>query len=50
MQTVVWTAAGIAQRGRKIHRQDMFFIIGIVIVFGSVAGGYAPHGDLRVLW
>jgi len=28
----------------------MFFIIGIVIVFGSVAGGYAPHGDLRVLW
>ena len=28
----------------------MFFIIGIVVVFGSVAGGYAPHGDLRVLW
>ena len=28
----------------------MFFTIGIVIVFGSVAGGYAPHGDFRVLW
>lgn len=28
----------------------MFFIIGIVVVFGSVAGGYAPHGDFRVLW
>ncbi len=28
----------------------MFFIIGLVIVFGSVVGGYMPHGDLRVLW
>ncbi|MBT3330423.1 MAG: flagellar motor stator protein MotA [Rhodospirillaceae bacterium] len=28
----------------------MFFIIGLVVVFGSVAGGYAPHGDFRVLW
>ncbi len=36
--------------GRKIDRQDMFFIIGLVVVFGSVASGYAPHGDLRVLW
>ena len=28
----------------------MFLIIGLVIVFGSVVGGYVPHGDLRVLW
>ena len=34
----------------QIIGRDMFFIIGIVVVFGSVAGGYMPHGDLRVLW
>jgi chemotaxis protein MotA len=28
----------------------MFFIIGFVIVVGSVLGGYMPHGDLRVLY
>jgi chemotaxis protein MotA len=28
----------------------MFLIIGLVVVFGSVVGGYMPHGDLRVLW
>ncbi len=28
----------------------MFFFIGVIIVVGSVIGGYAPHGDLRVLW
>ena len=28
----------------------MFLIIGLVVVFGSVVGGYVPHGDLRVLW
>lgn len=28
----------------------MFFIIGFVIVFGSVMGGYIPHGDPAVLW
>ena len=27
----------------------MFFIIGFVIVFGSVLGGYLPHGDIAVL-
>lgn len=27
----------------------MFFIIGIVVVFGSVLGGYMPHGDIAVL-
>lgn len=27
----------------------MFFIIGFVIVFGSVLGGYMPHGDIGVL-
>ncbi|MCH8111893.1 MAG: flagellar motor stator protein MotA [Proteobacteria bacterium] len=27
----------------------MFFIIGFVVVFGSVLGGYMPHGDLMVL-
>ncbi len=27
----------------------MFFIIGLVVVFGSVLGGYLPHGDIRVL-
>ena len=28
----------------------MFFIIGLVVVIGSVLGGYMPHGDIRVLW
>lgn len=28
----------------------MFLIIGLVVVFGSVLGGYLPHGDPRVLW
>lgn len=28
----------------------MFVIIGIVVVFGSVIGGYMLHGDLAVLW
>ncbi len=28
----------------------MFFIIGFVIVFGSVLGGYMPHGDIAVLF
>ncbi len=27
----------------------MFFIIGIVVVFGSVLGGYLPHGNIAVL-
>jgi chemotaxis protein MotA len=27
----------------------MFFIIGLVIVFGSVLGGYLPHGEFGVL-
>jgi chemotaxis protein MotA len=27
----------------------MFFIIGFVIVFGSVLGGYLPHGEFSVL-
>ena len=27
----------------------MFFLIGLVVVFGSVLGGYLPHGDLGVL-
>ena len=27
----------------------MFFLIGVVIVFGSVIGGYMPHGDLAIL-
>ena len=27
----------------------MFFIIGIVVVVGSVLGGYMPHGDIAVL-
>jgi chemotaxis protein MotA len=34
----------------QIDGRDMFLIIGLVVVFGSVAGGYVPHGDLRVLW
>jgi len=28
----------------------MFFIIGFVVVFASVLGGYLPHGDIGVLW
>ncbi|WP_334128733.1 flagellar motor stator protein MotA [Sneathiella sp.] len=28
----------------------MFWIIGIVVTFGSVAGGYAPHGSFSVLF
>jgi chemotaxis protein MotA len=28
----------------------MLFLIGLVVVFGSVLGGYMPHGDIRVLW
>ena len=28
----------------------MLFLIGFVVVFGSVLGGYMPHGDIRVLW
>ncbi|SLN44492.1 flagellar motor stator protein MotA [Oceanibacterium hippocampi] len=28
----------------------MFWIIGFVVVFGSVAGGYAPHGSFAVLF
>lgn len=28
----------------------MFFIIGLVIVFGSVLGGYMPHGNPAILW
>jgi len=28
----------------------MFWIIGIVVTFGSVAGGYAPHGSFVVLF
>lgn len=28
----------------------MFFIIGFLVVIGSVLGGYMPHGDVRVLW
>ncbi len=28
----------------------MFFIIGLLVVIGSVLGGYMPHGDIRVLW
>jgi chemotaxis protein MotA len=27
----------------------MFFIIGLLVVFGSVLGGYLPHGDFSVL-
>jgi len=28
----------------------MLFIVGIVVVIGSILGGYMPHGDIRVLW
>lgn len=28
----------------------MFFIIGLVVVFGSVLGGYMPHGNPLILW
>lgn len=28
----------------------MFWILGVVITFGCVAGGYAPHGDFGVLF
>ncbi len=28
----------------------MFFIVGLLIVFGSVFGGYSVHGDLGILW
>lgn len=28
----------------------MFFIIGLVVVIGSVLGGYMPHGNLGTLW
>lgn len=28
----------------------MFFIIGLVVVFGSVIGAYSVHGSLLVLW
>ncbi|MEK7244661.1 MAG: flagellar motor stator protein MotA [Pseudomonadota bacterium] len=28
----------------------MFFIIGLIVVFGSVVGAYSVHGNLSVLW
>lgn len=28
----------------------MLFIIGLVVVFGSVLGGYMPHGNPAILW
>jgi chemotaxis protein MotA len=28
----------------------MLFIIGLLVVIGSVLGGYMPHGDVAVLW
>ena len=28
----------------------MLFAVGLVIVVGSILGGYMPHGDLAVLW
>lgn len=28
----------------------MLFLVGLLIVIGSVLGGYMPHGDIRVLW
>ena len=28
----------------------MFFIIGLIVVFGSVVGAYSVHGSLAVLW
>ena len=28
----------------------MLFIIGLLVVIGSVLGGYMPHGDIAVLW
>ena len=28
----------------------MLFGIGMVVLIGSVLGGYMPHGDLAVLW
>lgn len=28
----------------------MFFFIGLLVVIGSVLGGYMPHGDIRVLF
>ena len=28
----------------------MFFIIGLLVVFGCVFGGYSVHGDLGILW
>jgi chemotaxis protein MotA len=28
----------------------MLFMIGLLVVVGSVLGGYLPHGDIRVLW
>jgi chemotaxis protein MotA len=28
----------------------MFFIIGLIIVFGCVFGSYAVHGDMGILW
>jgi len=28
----------------------MLFFVGLLIVIGSILGGYMPHGDLAVLW
>ena len=28
----------------------MFFIVGVIVVLGSVFGGYSIHGNLSVLW
>ncbi|WP_234397778.1 motility-associated protein [Sneathiella glossodoripedis] len=28
----------------------MFWILGVVVVFGSVAGGYLPHGEPGILF
>ena len=28
----------------------MLFVLGLLVVIGSVLGGYLPHGDLAVLW
>ena len=28
----------------------MLFVIGFLVVVGSVLGGFLPHGDIAVLW
>jgi chemotaxis protein MotA len=47
---VVFSALGRESSRNSVYRRTMFTIIGILVVFGAVAGGYLmEHGNLKVL-